>query len=184
MDIKSSVLVVVDVENGFVNDENRHVIEPISDLVFQWKEAGGDIVFTRFINEPGGQYERLISWSKVANGPETEIVDELIPHAKLVLEKNFYSFFNDEGRRLAEQHGWKTFVICGIATDSCVLKTAIDAFELGYTPIVVTDAVASHAGDEVHKAGLHLIGRNIGSRQLMTKNQLLSLLPQETPAGA
>jgi nicotinamidase-related amidase len=177
MDIESSVLVVVDVENGFVNDNSRHVVEPVVNLVSQWKQAGGDVVFTRFVNEPGGQYERLISWSKVTDAPETNIVDELAPHAEVIVEKNFYSFFNDEGRTLTAEHGWRTFVICGIATDSCVLKTAIDAFELGYTPIVVTDAVASHAGDDVHKAGLHLIGRNIGSRQLMTSAEVLGQLP-------
>jgi len=57
-------------------------------------------------------------------------------------------------------------VLCGIATDGCVLKTAVDAFERGIEPVVVVDACASHAGNAVHEAGLLLLGRFIGAGQL------------------
>jgi nicotinamidase-related amidase len=57
-------------------------------------------------------------------------------------------------------------VLCGIATDGCVLKSAVDAFERGIEPVVVTDACASHAGREIHEAGLLLLARFIGPGQL------------------
>jgi nicotinamidase-related amidase len=57
-------------------------------------------------------------------------------------------------------------VLCGIATDGCVLKSAVDAFERGIEPVVVTDACASHGGSEIHEAGLLLLGRFIGAGQL------------------
>jgi len=60
---------------------------------------------------------------------------------------------------------------CGIATDGCVLKTAVDLFEAGIRPVVLTDAVSSHAGDEVHQAGLLLISRFIGGEQLVTSEE-------------
>ena len=40
-----------------------------------------------------------------------------------------------------------------------MLKTAVDAFELGMTPYVIADASASHAGPRAHEAGLYLLGR-------------------------
>lgn len=172
MDLSNSVLVVVDMQNGFVNDRSRHVVPAVVELVQRWQETGRDVVFTRFHNYPDSQYERLIGWSRMRVSPEIDVVDELQPYVTNVVDKDYYTLFNDDGIKLVEEHGWTTFVICGIATDSCVLKTATDAFERGYTPIVVTDASASHAGEDKHDAGLMLIGRFIGRPQLVTVDQL------------
>jgi nicotinamidase-related amidase len=85
-----------------------------------------------------------------------------------------YSPFTSEFTRLVNLHGWSQMVVCGIATESCVMKTACDAFELGYTPWVVTDASASHAGPEKHDAGLLVIKRFIGRGQLVSAAEVLS----------
>jgi nicotinamidase-related amidase len=69
-----------------------------------------------------------------AGNAEIEIVDELsdmVSGAAAVLDKPTYSLFNDEGAELFSRHGWKHIVVVGLDTDSCVLKTAVDAFELG-----------------------------------------------------
>ncbi|MET8146633.1 isochorismatase family protein [Sphaerisporangium sp. NPDC005288] len=57
--------------------------------------------------------------------------------------------------------------MCGIATESCVLKTAADAFERNLTPWVIEDASASHAGEVSHEAGLLVTARFIGPRQFV-----------------
>jgi nicotinamidase-related amidase len=62
--------------------------------------------------------------------------------------------------------------ICGIATESCVMKTAIDLFERNIRPIVIQDACCSHAGEAAHNAGLLIIERNIGKAQI-TDSSLL-----------
>jgi nicotinamidase-related amidase len=72
------------------------------------------------------------------------------------------------------ERGADTVVVCGIATDSCVLATAIDLFEYGLRPIVVKDACGSHAGRKAHEAGLFIIERFIGSKQLVMSSDLLS----------
>ncbi|WP_280431477.1 isochorismatase family protein [Nocardia brasiliensis] len=46
---------------------------------------------------------------------------------------------------VADWSAGNRLILCGIATDACVLKTALDAFERGYVPWVVRDAVASNA---------------------------------------
>ncbi len=72
--------------------------------------------------------------------------------------------------------GYETLLLIGIATDGCVLKTAVDAFEQGLTPIVLSDLCASHAGNQVHEAGLLLIGRFIGKDQIISSKELLERL--------
>ncbi|MFI2736922.1 isochorismatase family protein [Streptomyces sp. NPDC018711] len=59
-----------------------------------------------------------------------------------------------ETAELIPRAGWTNLVFCAIATESCVLKSAADAFEYGYAPWIVTDTCASDTGLHVHDAGL------------------------------
>lgn len=177
MDLAKSVLVVVDMQNGFVSSKSAHIVPHVADVVRRWEEAGGATVFTRFVNHPGSPYERLINWSRMQTSPEIDIVDDLAAasqRAVTVLDKPIYSLFTDEGAATVAQHGWTDIVIVGIATESCVLKTACDAFERGLTPWVVKDAVYSHAGQEAHEAGLLVTSRFIGRRQLIDADVLFA----------
>lgn len=178
---RKPVLVVVDVQNGFVRDASKHVVPVIRDLVERWYEDGGDIVFTRYLNYPGSQFERLIHWTKLQHSPEIDIVDELASladQATAVVDKTIYSLFNTEGTELVREHGWTDLYVCGIATESCVLKTAVDAFELGLTPWLIEDASASHAGDSVHQAGVLVTSRFIGKGQIIRTSEVpFGLLP-------
>jgi nicotinamidase/pyrazinamidase len=76
-----------------------------------------------------------------------------VPHAELVLRKGFragidsYSAFQENDRRTPtglagylEERGFKGLTICGLATDFCVLFSAIDACRAGFGVNVVTSA--------------------------------------------
>lgn len=168
----SAVLVVVDVQNGFVREQSAHVVPVIVDVVSRWQSAGGDVVFTRYFNYAGSNFERLFKWSKLMESPETDIIPELVPYANkatAVVDKTVYSFFNEEGIALVRSHGWTDIYVCGIATESCVLKTAVDAFDHGdhLTPWLIEDASASHAGQVAHDAGVLVASRFIGPDQII-----------------
>jgi nicotinamidase-related amidase len=164
------VLVVVDVQNGFVTENSERVVPVIKAFVSRWQAHGGDTVFTRYHNYPNSPYERLIKWTALQCAPETEIADELKPlasHATAVVDKDIYTLFNDDGAALVKERGWTDLYICGIDTNSCVLKTAVDAFERNLTPWILADACASHSGPEVHAAGLLVAAKFIGPRQII-----------------
>ena len=175
MELATTGLVVVDVQNGFVRTRSRHVVPAIVDLVARWQAAGGQTIYTRYLNYADSPFERIIGWKRMRDAPETELIEELQPYleGQDVIDKTIYSLFTEDGSRLVDQHGWTDLVICGIATESCVCKTAVDAFERDITPWVVTDASASHAGQEAHDAGLLVTGRFIGHNQLVTSKQIL-----------
>jgi nicotinamidase-related amidase len=168
---RKAVLVVVDAQNGFIREESAYVVPRIVDLVDRWQAAGGDTVFTRYINYPGSPYERLIGWSGCMTSPEIDIVDDLQPYtrkATAVLDKKVYSLFADQaGAALVAERGWTDIYVCGLATESCVLATALGAFELGLTPWFIEDASATHAGAVAHDAGVLVAQRFIGERQII-----------------
>jgi len=176
-------LVVIDVQNGFITPDSAHVVPVIADLAARRLDAGGRVVFTRYRNYPGSPYERLLGWHGLQGPPDTDLAPELAelavhPLASMT-DKVTYTALDDAGLEALE--GFTDLLICGIATDGCVMKTALDAFELGFTPWVLADACASnatrHNPQTVHEAALMLTGRLIGAGQMITTEMALSLLP-------
>jgi nicotinamidase-related amidase len=177
--LENDLLVVVDVQNGFVNADSCHVVEPIRAFAESWIHHGGQVVATKFINEIGSPWEVLTHWTRLQKSPETDLhptVRSLFESSKQirVVEKNIYSSLTEEVAEIVRSTSVKRALICGIDTDACVLKTAVDFFESGIVPIVLTDLCASHAGPEIHDAGLLLIGRFIGRDQLVDSQSVLS----------
>lgn len=180
IDLSRAALLVVDVQNGFVNEHSKHVLPLIASLVDQWSESGRPIIFTRYWNFPDSPWERLIGWRALYGPPETDLVPELelrvTGPSTHVLDKTVYTALTPEGLALIKDLDVTDLVICGIATDACVLKTTLDAFELGFTPWVLRDAVASnatrHSATEVHNSALKLIGRLVGAGQLIESADL------------
>ncbi|WP_343948205.1 cysteine hydrolase [Nonomuraea longicatena] len=171
----TAVLVVIDAQNGFISDHSAPAIPVIASLVDRWQSAGGDVVFTRYLNYAGSPYERLMRWSKLKNSPEIDIAPTLAPFANkatAVVDKTIYSLFNEEGDALVQQRGWTDLYVCGLDTESCVLKTVVDAFERDLTPRLISDASASHAGQQAHDAGILVASRFIGSDQVITTSDI------------
>ncbi|MFD8078205.1 isochorismatase family cysteine hydrolase [Streptomyces sp. NPDC059718] len=174
---RSTALIVIDVQRGFVNGHSRGVIPAIVNVVKQWHSAGAPIVFARFLNAPGSPYETITGWTKLRTAEERELIPELsayVDDAAGVIDKPQSSIFTAEGTRLLQGGGWTDLVMCGIDTDSCVYDSAIAAYHAGFRPWVVTDACASTGGPEYHDAAIMLAARNIGSSQLVTTHDVLT----------
>lgn len=174
MDLSQSVLVVVDMQRGFVHPNSQHVVPTVVGLVDRWAQAGGAMVFTRYFNWPGSPFEQFFQWSALMTSPQTDLIAELEPWAAqaTMLDKNFYTMFNDKGSALVAEHGWTDLFVCGLTTESCVLKTVADAFERSLTPWLITDASATHAGPDAHEAGLLCARRFVGASQLITTSEI------------
>ncbi len=167
------VLLVIDMQNGFLGEKSRHVISNVVTLATECQRRSIPIVFTRFHNREGSPYESLIGWRRLRSEEETNITAELSTFSGKIIDKDFYSAFTDDFVQLLKENGWTTLILCGVATESCVMKTAVDAFERNLTPVVISDASASHAGLDVHNAGLMILGRFIGKDQLVTTADFL-----------
>ena len=159
-------LLVVDVQNGFLNDFTKHVLGRIVRLI----ERGGwdRLIFTRFVNTADSPYQRFLDWHACAEPPETELAAELAPFAARgrVFTKHGHTGLPAEARSYLREQGFERVTVVGIDTDMCVLKTALDVFDLGIQPIVLADCCASTLGAYAHLAGLAIISRNIGPPQL------------------
>lgn len=156
-------LLVVDVQRGFLNDYTAHVPRRVADLV---RRGGYDpVYFTRFENPPGGPYRKLLSWSACERPPETDLAPEVEPFAaaERVFSKPGYAGLPDALAGVLPDAEVERITVVGIDTDMCVLKVALDLFDLAIEPIVLVDCCASTAGLQAHLAGLAVLTRNIGA---------------------
>ncbi|WJV51768.1 isochorismatase family cysteine hydrolase [Streptomyces flavofungini] len=179
VDPRRTALIVIDVQNGFVNKHSRSVVPAIAHLVKRWQETDAPVVFARFHNEPGSPYERITGWTNLRTAEEQALVAELEPYAgaaAAVIDKGQSSVFTTEGARMIRDAGWSDLVLCGIDTDSCVYDSAVAAYQAGYRPWIVTDACASTGGTQYHDAALLLAARNISAAQLVTSKDVLEQL--------
>lgn len=169
----SEWLIVVDMQNGFINAKSEHVVQPIAALIEQWNASGRRVLATRFHNPEGSQWERLIHWKRLRTSPEIDLAPSIAAalsrsESNVVIDKLSYTSLTDDALKYMNLEAGDTVYLCGIATDGCVLKTAVDLFERGQVPVVLKELVASHAGQAVHEAGLLLLGRYIGSDQILS----------------
>lgn len=168
------LLLVIDLQNGFVTTKTEHILPGIKRLVDSFVAQQRPVAFTRFINRPEGAHVKWMGWSRFMAEPENSLVNGLCPPSATIFDKYTYTAFTDEFKTFLQERTINQLLLCGIATDGCVLKTAVDAFEQNIRPVVVQDACASHAGQDLHAAGLLLISRFIGKRQITTVQDIIA----------
>lgn len=163
----SDALLVVDVQNGFINEFTRHIPARIVELIE--RERHSPVLFTRFVNVEGSPFRRILDWDDCAEPPDTEIAREVAPFAEehRIFSKPGYAGLPDGLAEYLRREKYERIVVVGIDTDMCVLKVAMDLFDLNIEPLVYVDCCASTAGLQAHLAGLAVLARNIGADHLL-----------------
>jgi len=156
-------LLIVDVQNGFVNDKTRHIPSLVEKLQYDY-----DLVFaTRFINLPDSPYRKLIKWSHFSPGTDEIELAFKPKDGVVIIDKYIYTCINDSFVKMLEEKGIDIVDICGIDTDICVTKCAVDLFERNITPFVLKDYCATHADADIQESALIILARYIGSSQII-----------------
>lgn len=156
-------LLIVDVQNGFVNEKTKHIPALVEKLQYNYDL----VIATRFINLPDSPYRRLIKWNHLS--PDSDEIELAFkPKEGVVfIDKHIYSCIDEPFLRLLEENGIDAVDICGIDTDICVTKCAVDLFERNITPYVLRDYCATHADADIQEAALVILARYIGKSQII-----------------
>ena len=163
MENPRSALLIIDVQVGFVNDATRHILPIVEALQKQYPH----VYATRFINAEGSPYRRLLDWHRFYESSEDvplafEPVDSVT-----VIDKNVYTCVTPAFLDELRSKDIEEVAICGIDTDACVATCAVDLFENGFRPVLLSEACASHAGAEYHEAAIRILTRLIGKKQIV-----------------
>lgn len=162
--MQNELLLIVDVQVGFVSERTRHVVPRLQELLSSNRFE--NIAFTQFMNMDESPYEQFMNWYRLKSQEEQEIIEELKPFATKVFKKDIYTAVNNEFKNYIKEKGIDKIYIAGIDTDCCVLSSATDIFQVDIQPIVLAYYCASNGGAASHDAALLVLRRVIGEKQI------------------
>lgn len=154
----NSLLLVIDLQKNFINENTKSVPDNISNLIntnrFDY------VVFTKFVNDINSQFYKILGYKGCLNTEDRRIVIDT--NNNKIIEKKIYTALNQELVQFIKEKNIGIIYLCGIDTDACVLKTAIDLFENNYNVKVIEDCSMSHSGIEFHEYAIKMLEKLIG----------------------
>ena len=156
------MLLIIDLQKNFINEYTKEVPPKIEKLFS--KKLFEYVAFTKFINDTNSQFYKILNYEGCMTDEDREIVIDTKNYP--IFDKRIYSSFNSELKLFLEKNNIGTIYLCGIDTDACVLKTAIDLFENNYDVKVIEDCSMSHSGTEYHNFAIKMLKKLIGYQNI------------------
>ncbi|MBO4815515.1 MAG: cysteine hydrolase [Clostridia bacterium] len=156
----NKLLLIIDVQNSFINQNTMFLLDKINNLIAE--EKYNNIVFTRFINDENNMCYKKLKYTGCIKEEERRISIET--RGKKVIDKSTYTALNEELIKYLCENNINEIYLCGIDTECCVLKTALDMFEKGYNIYILKDYCACTHGIERHNNAIKILERNIGKK--------------------
>jgi nicotinamidase-related amidase len=101
---------------------------------------------------------------------ETELVPAVQDVVNLVVTKHGLAPDPDDLLPTLQKLGVRRAALCGFDTDQCVLATALLLWDAHIAPRVLASLCSSSGGPDMHEAGLAILRRSIGDRNVTTKD--------------
>lgn len=159
----NDLLLIIDVQNGFITEKTKHIPKLVEQLQYEFKY----VIATRFINAENSLYRKLIRWNKFsASSNDINLAFRLREDA-IIIDKNIYTCINECFLERLKLYHLNEIYLCGMDTDICVTKCAVDLFENGIIPFVLKDYCATHATDDICEIALKILARYIGKEQII-----------------
>ena len=157
------MLLVIDVQNDFINEFTNIVKERIDELIKNNKYD--EVVFTKFINDEDSIWYKKLKYSGciIENGQQIAI--DTNNHK--IFNKYTYSALNIELANYIKNNKIEEIYLCGFDTDACIYKTALDLFENNYNVYVLKEYTMSHKGIELHNVFINNLKRLIGKDKVI-----------------
>lgn len=160
----NNLLLIIDLQKDFINENTEDLINKIEKLIdnklFKY------VAFTKFINNKNSQFHKILNY----NGCMTENGKSIVINTNnyRVFEKGIYTALNNELVNYIREKNIDTIYLCGIDSEACILKTALDLFENNYNVKVLREFCMSHNGQEMHNNAIIILEKLIGKQNVIT----------------
>ena len=161
--MKNSLLLVVDVQRNFINENTENLISKLSALI--QNNNYNYVAFTKFINDENSNFYKSLNYKGCMNEYDREIVIETKDYR--IFNKRTYTALTNELKDYLKEKNIDIVYLCGIETDACIFKTALDLFDNNYNFKVLKDYCMSHSSLENHNMAIHLLERLIGKDNII-----------------
>ena len=173
-----SALLVIDMENGFVEPEGGHCIRFAKGTVPACvravetaREKGIPVFFVKRIYRTDGsdvELTRHAAWvaggracGPATTGPNSAQAPEGLrpqPGDYTIIKPRWSAFFQTELDLILRRLDVRTVILTGTTTPNCVRTSCYDAISLEYNTVVLTDCCSSQT-EEIQRVNLEDMGR-------------------------
>ncbi|MFC2038571.1 isochorismatase family cysteine hydrolase [Chloroflexota bacterium] len=174
----ADVILVVDMIRGFfekkfplyVGDECLGIIPNIRHLLNNGKASGSDIIFLCDCHAPDDLEFKMFPSHCIGGTEEVEIIPGLSEYPGDIIYKQRYSgFFETSLEEKLKAIQPEKLIVCGVATNICVMHTVADARNRYYIVEVPVDCVASF-DPEAHQFALNHMEKVLGAKLTDSKD--------------
>lgn len=166
------LILIIDMQEGFRSKESEMILPKIKILL---KSFQGKIIFSKFINNKNSSFEKLLNWKKFQKKNEQELLKELRSKNNKEIRHSTYTVLTNELKKIIKKNKIKKVFVCGVYTDVCIIKTAMDLFDNNIETLVIKDACCSLHGIKNHKTALDSLNHIIGKDHILSTNEIIKL---------
>lgn len=166
---KSALLIIDMVKDTFdearklpITPLARRIIGPINNLIGVFREAKWPVVFaTDAFNKDDFIFTGRMKPHSLAGTEGAKVIEELDmkPEDLWLPKPKFSAFFDTDLAERLKKDNVSLCAVAGIATNFCVLATAIDAVSSGFQAVLLEDCSAGWS-EEVHSRTVDTYRRN------------------------
>ncbi len=150
------VLIVVDMQKGFLNKEEYNKLEQSINKLIKL-QLYDKYIFTKFINKNNSMYEKWIGWKGLSDEKSQEIVVE-IPENSIIFNKTGYGL-SQEQLQLIKNLKVSQVDICGVQSDACVYAISLQLWDNGIFPNILANYIGTHNSNDMAKIFEHQFGK-------------------------
>ncbi|MCH7568519.1 MAG: cysteine hydrolase [Nanoarchaeota archaeon] len=159
-----NLLLIIDMQEGFRHAKSEIILPNLLKLKNSFK---GKIVFSKFVNNKNSLFEKQLNWTKFQNDEDKKLFSELQTSNNIELEHDAYTVFNEGLKEFTSKNKITKVYLCGIYTDVCIIKTAMDLFDNNIETFVIEDACNSLHGKKNHDSAIDSLKHILGKKQVL-----------------
>ncbi len=173
--LKDTALMVIDMQRYFLSPSSHAhlpagetIIDNLNELIALFDEKGGEIVYTRTVQEEGDEGIMDEWWRDIIReGPLAELDTRIEVKGEVVVKPRYSSFYRTDLEDKLE--GVENIVIGGVMTDMCCATTARDGFVRDLRILFLADGTAT-ATEKTHVSCLNSLCHGIA--EILTCQEL------------
>lgn len=160
------IILLVDIQEGYMNEDLRNLPKDIEKHV---KNYDYDLVIaTRFINKNDSLHQSDIHIKEMTVfSSKAKLVEPIDKIADFILMKSTYTSYTVDVAKLLEKKDIKQVYIAGLNTETSILATALDLFDKGIKPVVLSHLCNTTNGKRINEAALEILRIAVGDECIL-----------------
>lgn len=167
-------LVIVDMQEGFMNKETEHLRAKLQEFLKEKQSFFDYIVATRYVNHENTACSVFEGWTGCMEGSgEEDLINEVrTSDLCAVFTKDKYSCYNSELKDFIKSNDIDKLYYVGVNTGCCVLHSAFDSYSDLVDSYVIEDLCGSTSGKHSHDCAIQILKECITEQRIIASDSI------------